>query len=277
MRIDAHQHFWQYQSKDYPWITEDMPALKKDCLPKDLLPLLEQYAIDGCIAVQARANIAENQFLVSLAEQYPWILGIVGWLDLCATDVSEKLAQYNENKMIKGYRHLVQDEANPSLFLENKAFNQGVAAVLQQNKVYEVLIHSKDLMAASHFCARHDNHILVLDHLGKPNITKESATEWAAHLKPLAKQAHVYCKLSGIITEAGNQWTEEQIFPFIEQALLLFGAERLMFGSDWPVCLLAGQYQQVYQLIEKAILKLSKDEQQAIWGGNACQVYQLAY
>ena len=147
--------------------------------------------------------------------------------------------------------------------------------VLNQGKIYEVLIHAKDLPAATSFCARHDQSALVLDHLGKPDINNESASNWAKRLKPLADQEHVFCKLSGIITEVGPVWQEEALFPYIDVVLELFGPERLMFGSDWPVCLLSGEHDQVCQLIEKAVGQLSVTEQSAIWGGNACEIYQL--
>lgn len=275
IRVDAHQHFWQYQTRDYGWISDEMTELKKDRLPEDLHPLLQSKNFDGCIAVQARQTDEETPFLVELAKQNPWILGVVGWLDLRDDHLETTLEKWNEHKVIKGYRHIVQDEPNPSEFLADEKFNKGVDVLLNQNKVYEVLIHAKDLSAATDFCRRHDQSVLVLDHLGKPDIQHESAIDWGRRLKPLADQKHVYCKLSGIITEAAHDWTEEGLFPYINEALTLFGPQRLMFGSDWPVCLLAGQYDQVYQLIEKAIRQLSTDEQEAIWGKNASEVYGL--
>ncbi|WP_434777421.1 amidohydrolase family protein [Neisseria sp. Ec49-e6-T10] len=275
-RVDAHQHFWVYQDRDYSWITDEMPALKQDRLPNDLYPLLQKHGFDGCIAVQARQTNEETAFLTQLAQQNPWILGVIGWLDLRSPSLEKELEQWQAYSIIKGYRHIVQDEPKPAEFLADPAFNRGVDIVLNQNKIYEVLIHAKDLAAATDFCRRHDQAILVLDHVGKPNIGHESAKDWQKRLQPLAQQKHVYCKLSGLITEAGNHWQQIDILPYIEVALELFGPNRLMFGSDWPVCLLSGQYAQVYSLVEQAMNNLTQDEQNAIWGMNAKKVYQLS-
>lgn len=274
-KIDSHQHFWRYEVEQYPWINDSMPNLKQDRLPRHLQPLLQQFNFDGSIVVQARQSLTENQFLLSLAESNPWILGVIGWLNLCDKNIEEQIIQWKTHNIIKGYRHLIQDETDPDDFMALKAFNHGVDVVLNQGLVYEVLIHDKNLSAATQFCARHDQAILVLDHVGKPNITHSSPQEWEKKIRPLANLQHVYCKLSGLITEVGTNWTESQIKPYIEIALNVFGPNRLLFGSDWPVCLLAGEYSQVYQLIEKTINHLSSSEQAAIWGNNASRVYNL--
>lgn len=274
-RIDSHQHFWRYEVEQYPWISDSMLDLKQDRLPQHLQPLLQQFNFDGSIVVQARQSLSENQFLLTLSESNPWILGIIGWLNLCDKDIEEQIIELKSHNIIKGYRHLIQDEANPDDFMKLKAFNHGVDVVLNQGLVYEVLIHDVNLTAATQFCAEHDQGILVLDHVGKPNISQSTPQEWEKKIRPLANLTHVACKLSGLITEVGANWTAAQIEPFIDIALNTFGPDRLLFGSDWPVCLLAGEYSQVYQLIEKNINHLSPSEQAAIWGNNASRVYNL--
>lgn len=274
-KIDSHQHFWRYEVAQYPWINDNMPNLKQDRLPKHLQPLLQQFDFDGSIVVQARQSSAENDFLINLAKSNPWILGVIGWLNLCDENVDEQISEWQANDIMKGYRHLIQDEANPDDFMALKAFNRGVDAVLNQGLVYEVLIHDVNLAAATQFCAQHDQGILVLDHVGKPNINQSTPKEWEKKIRPLADLTHVACKLSGLITEVGPNWSATQIEPFIDIALNIFGPNRLLFGSDWPVCLLAGEYSQVYQLIENNINHLSPSEQAAIWGNNASRIYNL--
>lgn len=274
-KIDTHQHYWRYDPQEYSWISNDMVELKQDRLPQDSKFHLEQHDITGCIAVQARQSELENQFLLDLAEKNSQILGVIGWVNLCSKDAASSLATYQHNCLMKGYRHLIQDEINPDEFFLNMQFNQHVDLILKQNKVYEVLIHAKSLPAAIQFCHKHDQALLVLDHLGKPNIATGTPQDWKKQIAPLASQQHVVCKLSGLITEAGKNWQAIQIAPYIDIALEIFGPQRLMFGSDWPVCLLAGEYSQVYQLIEKTISKLSIDEQSAIWAENAKKVYRL--
>ncbi|WP_392558210.1 amidohydrolase family protein [Orbus mooreae] len=274
-KIDTHQHYWHYDSHNYPWIDEQMIELKQNRLPQDSIDYLKQHNITGCIAVQARQSELENQFLLNLAENNHQILGIIGWLDLCQSKATQPLEKWQDNLVMKGYRHLIQDEADPDGFFLNTTFNKHVDLILKQNKVYEVLIHAKNLPSAIQFFYKHDHSIMVLDHLGKPNIAHGNAQEWKKQIAPLVNQKHVVAKLSGLITEAGKNWQSNQIEPYIDIALEVFGPERLMFGSDWPVCLLAGNYSQVYNLIETTINKLSSNEQAAIWGENAKKVYRL--
>lgn len=274
-KIDTHQHYWRYDPHEYSWITDDMVELKQDRLPQDSKFHLEQHCITGCIAVQARQSERENQFLIDLAENNKQIVGIIGWVNLSDKSGAASLEKWQHNYLMKGYRHLIQDEGDPEQFFLNTQFNQHVDLILKQNKVYEVLIHAKSLPAAIQFCHKHDQGLLVLDHLGKPNIATGDPQEWKKQIAPLASQQHVVCKLSGLITEAGKNWQATQIAPYLDIALEIFGPQRLMFGSDWPVCLLAGEYSQVYQLIENTINQLSVDEQSAIWGENAKKVYRL--
>jgi Predicted metal-dependent hydrolase of the TIM-barrel fold len=276
LRIDAHQHFWRYRPQDYGWIDDSMPDLKRDFLPEHLEPLLRGHGFDGSVAVQARMVEEETDSLLALARADSSVLAVVGWTDLRAPDVDRRLDARAGEPLLKGYRHQVQDEPSPSAFLDDPAFNRGVEAVLRRGLVYEVLIHARELEAATRLCARHEG-ALVLDHLGKPDVRRESARDWGARLRPLARLPHVRCKLSGLITEAAwKAWTGAQLVPYMETALELFGPKRLLFGSDWPVCLLSGTYGDVYGLAETALAGLSEHERALVWGGNAASVYNIA-
>lgn len=280
LRVDAHQHFWTYDARDYPWIDQRHGALQRDFLPRDLKPLLDQYGINGCIAVQARHSVDETDALLSYAAQHPWIFGVVGWADLRADDLDEQLAHWGDShkgaQKLVGLRHLIQDEPAPSLFLQDPAFARGIQLLQRHGLTYDVLIKDKDLHAATDFCQRHDQHHLILDHLGKPDLSREDPIAWADRLAPLAALPHVACKLSGLITEADWQhWRPVELLPYFYVALELFGPQRLMFGSDWPVCQVAGPYSDVHQLFETAISSLSVDEQNALRGGTAIRLYGL--
>ena len=225
--------------------------------------------------MQARAGEQETDALLEMARQHPWILGVVGWVDLCDPRLEQHLEQWRDAPGLKGFRHQIQDEPTPASFMADARFSRGLQHLQQQGYVYEVLIRCADLDAATALCQRHDRHHLVLDNLGKPDIAN-GPVGWAEHLAPLAALPHVSCKLSGLLTEAGpEQRNARALRPYIELALELFGAERLMFGSDWPVCLLAGEYQGTCQLLQQTLGPLSPDEQQAIWGGTAQRVYHL--
>ncbi|WP_456291649.1 amidohydrolase family protein [Pseudomonas sp. AK106] len=280
LRVDAHQHFWTYDARDYPWIDQRHAALQRDFLPGDLKPLLDEHGIDGCIAVQARHSVSETDALLSHAATYPWIFGVVGWADLRADDLEAQLSRWGDAhkgaQKLVGLRHLIQDEPAPSLFLQDPAFARGIQLLQRHGLAYDVLIKDKDLHAATDFCQRHDRHHLILDHLGKPDLSREDPIDWADRLAPLAALPHVACKLSGLITEADWQhWRPGELLPYFYLALELFGPQRLMFGSDWPVCQLAGRYSDVHQLFETAISTLSVDEQNALRGGTAIRLYGL--
>jgi len=276
LRVDAHQHFWRYRAQDYPWIDDRHGALRRDFTPEDLKPLLDQHGIAGCIAVQARHSLDETDTLLALAARHPWILGVVGWVDLRAPDLERQLERRAESEKLVGLRHLVQDEPSPSLFMQDPSFARGVRVLQARGLTYDLLIKDADHQAAAGFCQRHDEHIIVLDHLGKPDISQEDPIAWADRIAPLAALPHVSCKLSGLITEADwQQWRPVELLPYFYLALELFGPQRLMFGSDWPVCQLAGTYSDVHRLFESALRELSADEQAAIRGGNAIRLYGL--
>ncbi|MDI2091167.1 amidohydrolase family protein [Commensalibacter oyaizuii] len=275
-RIDAHQHFWKYDPHQYLWMDHSMSILKQDYLPNQLTPILQNHKMDGSIAVQARSIPQETDFLLNLAQSTSNILGVVGWIDLRSAHLQDALAQWHHQPLLKGFRHLIQDEPAPSAFLKDTAFNQGVKTILQAGKLYEIVVHEKDLSQVIQFCKQHDNGQLVLCHLGKPDLQKSSLREWRDKIAPLATLSHVSCKVSGLITQAvWHRWDVDKLLPYINTALEIFGPKRLMFGSDWPVCLCAGTVNQVYDLIEKAITSLSTTEQHAIFGGNATRIYQI--
>jgi len=276
IRIDAHQHFWRYRAADYPWMGEGMERLRRDCLPQQLRPLLDAQGIDACIAVQARAAAGETDFLLDLAREHDWIAAVIGWVDLRAEDVERRLARWDGQHGLAGFRHLLQDEADVAAYLADAAFNRGVAALQARQQVYEVLVRAPQLAAVPAFCARHDRHWLVLDHLGKPAIGGDGDARWREHLRRLAAQPHVLCKVSGLVTEVGERPVDAgELHRYLDVALELFGAQRLMFGSDWPVCLLKAEYAEVFDIVERWAADLGADERAALWGGTAARCYGL--
>lgn len=276
LRLDAHQHFWRYDAAAYPWIGRDMSGLRQDFSPDDLRPLLDAGGFDGCIAVQARACTGETDQLLQLAQYYPWIRAVVGWVDLCASDLEPSLERWAQSPELRGFRHQLQDESSPADFMQKPEFQRGLATLQRRGLVYEVLVKARDLGAVTELCQQHDRHHLVLDHLGKPDVQAADLKAWARQLAPLAALPHVSCKLSGLITEAHWQdWQSAQLTPYLHVALELFGPERLMFGSDWPVCLLASDYSATCTLLDSLTSTLGPAQQAAIWGGTACRVYNI--
>ena len=279
-RVDAHQHFWRYRRDDYGWMGEDaaMAMLRRDRLPADLEPLLQAEGIDACIAVQARADEAENAFLLDLADAHPWIAAVVGWIDLRADDASARIAHWRARPRFGGVRHLLQDDPDVAATLADARFNAGVGAAQAHGLVYELLVRGPAQLAhAPAFCARHDRHWLVLDHLGKPAIGGAGEADWRRHLHALAAQPHVLCKASGLVTEVATPGIErDALFRHLDAALEAFGAGRLMFGSDWPVCLLRAGYAEVAALVRDwSSARLSADERTQLWGGNAARCYGI--
>jgi L-fuconolactonase len=278
MRVDAHQHFWRFSAEQYPWMSADMRVLRRDWLPEHLRPLLESASIDACIGVQARASEVETDFLLDLAESSPWIGAVVGWVDLCAADVEQRIARWSSREKLAGFRHQLQDEPGVREFVSDARFQRGIATLQKSELVYEVLVYSRQLEAVVDLCRLHDTHWLVLDHLGKPPIRRGSYAEWRRAFTSLASLPHVVCKLSGLVTEAvdaAGRFEERELDRYLDGALDLFGAERLMFGSDWPVCLLAASHEQVVSIIAHWSESLSTAERAAIWGETARKVYDL--
>lgn len=276
-RIDAHQHFWRYDADAYPWMGADMGVLRRDWLPGDLRPLLDAEGIDGCIAVQARAHEAETDFLLELARSNDWIAAVVGWVDLRANDLDARLDRWQASPALAGFRHLLQDDPDVAATLADTRFNRGLRRLQANGHLYEVLVRGAAQLAETPgFCARHDRHWLVLDHLGKPAIGGGEDVEWRNGLRSLAGMPHVLCKLSGLVTEVAAPTIEEAVVRrYLDTALDLFGPRRLLFGSDWPVCLLRASYADVCRIVRDWTAGLSPDEQSLIWGGNAARCYGL--
>jgi L-fuconolactonase len=274
MRIDAHQHFWNHDPSRDSWITDDMSVLRRNFLPTDLLPKLRQNKIDGTIAVQVVQSESETRFLLSLAEQHSFIVGVVGWIDLAAPSIEERLAFFRNFEKLCGFRHIVQ--AEPDEFMFRADFRRGIAALARFGFTYDILIYPKQLPAAVELAASYPEQKFVLDHLAKPEVRSAKIRDWERQIRQLAACPNVFCKLSGLITEADwTSWQPEDFKEYLDIAFEAFGTQRLMFGSDWPVCLLAGNYTKAVQLVSSYIESLSKKTKDAIFGGNAAQFYGL--
>jgi L-fuconolactonase len=276
MKIDSHQHFWKYDPIRDTWINQKMKAIQKDFLPKDITNTLNIHEIDGTVVVQADQSENETNFLIELANENEFIKGIVGWVDLQSDDITERLAYYSSFKHLKGFRHVIQGESDP-LFFDRKSFKNGISALEPHGFTYDILINNKQLSAANLFVKEFPNQKFVLDHIAKPNIQSNIMEPWAKQIRELAKNENVMCKLSGIVTENDwHLWNESDFKPFLDVVFDAFGTERLMFGSDWPVCILAAAYGQVLEIIENYIKVLSMDEQRQIWSENAINFYSLS-
>jgi L-fucono-1,5-lactonase len=274
VRIDAHQHYWRYDPARHGWITDEMRAIRRDFLPEQAAPLLAAAGIDGVIAVQADQTEAETDFLLALAEKNSLIRGVVGWIDLRAPDLDERLAQWKDRKALKGFRHIAQ--AEPDDFLARDDVARGVARLSEHGFSYDILIYPRQLVAAECLVSRCPGVRFVLDHCAKPMIVRGEITEWRAGLQRLARHANVCCKVSGLVTEAApSRWTYADLVPYMDAAAEAFGADRLMFGSDWPVCLVAAEYEQVYDIARRFAERLTPIERDAVFGGTAARVYQL--
>lgn len=275
MIIDSHQHFWIYEAEKHAWIDDDMKVIRKNFLPEDLKIVYQENNIDGCVAVQADQTLVETDFLLDLAEKNDFIKGVVGWVDLRAANIDDTLRHYSKFPKLKGFRHVVQGEADHNFMLRPDFLN-GIAALEKYNFTYDILIFPHQLGAALELVRRFPNQKFVIDHIAKPYLKDGFYDGWAALMKAIGEHKNVYCKLSGMTTEADyKNWTPEQIEPYIQLVLDAFGAERILFGSDWPVCLVAGNYTKTKELVTNFIAKLSSEEQAAIMGGNAMQFYNL--
>jgi L-fuconolactonase len=279
MKIDSHQHFWNYSADDYSWIGAGMERLARDYLPADLEAVAAPEGITGSVAVQARQSLVESRWLLGLAERQPFIRGVVGWVDLRSDRVADDLAALAPQQKFVGVRHVVQDEPDPR-FLLGEAFVRGLRHLHQFGLTYDLLLYPQQLPAAVELAGLLPEQPFVLDHLAKPRITSPIKTSefagWRRDIEALAHHGNVCCKLSGLVTEAAwRQWQPVEFRPFLEVALTAFGPERLMFGSDWPVCLLSADYADVAAIVRDFIAPLSPAEQAQIWGGTASRFYAL--
>jgi L-fuconolactonase len=276
MRIDSHHHLWRYDPVEYDWIAPAQRVLQRDFLPEDLVPLLAARKIDAAIAVQARQTIEETRWLLEMAAREPAIKGVVGWVPLTDPDVDTVLASFAAQPALKGVRHIVQGEPDDR-YLLREDFNRGVARLRAHGLTYDILIYGRHLPRATTFVDRHPDQVFVLDHIAKPTIRAAAFDrEWERGVRELARRPHVACKLSGVVTEVRDrEWTPALIAPYLETALDAFGPDRLLFGTDWPVCLLRCSYATWVDAVSSFIASLSPTEQQAIMGDNAARAYRL--
>jgi L-fuconolactonase len=275
-RIDAHHHLWRYSKGEYGWIAGNMAPIARDFLPQDLQQVLTSSGMQGSIAVQARQTLEETQFLLNLAQEFPIIRGVVGWAPIASPEFPQVLERFHHFQKLKGFRHFVQDEPDDA-FLLRPDFNAGVALFKRYDLVYDILIFERQLPAAISFVDRHPAQVFVLDHIAKPRIRDRLREPWRTNILELAHRENVFCKLSGMVTEAHwAKWRPADLQPYFDVVLNAFGPKRLMTGSDWPVCLLATTYQTWFSTLCEFISPLSGAEQEMILGGVASEVYSLS-
>lgn len=272
MRIDAHQHFWHYDPS-MTWISDEMLTVRKNFTPSDLAPLLKAHQIDGCISVQVNQTPQENEYMLKFADQYTFIKGVVGWVDLCNPLLEKELEKLSEQKLMKGFRHILQAEPDEQ-FMLRKNFIQGISRLQKFNFTYDLLIKPQHLSHALKLIRQFPEQKFVIDHIAKPDIANGHYKDWAIGMKALSACENVWCKFSGMVTEANwKEWTQHDILPYMNLVLEVFGPARLMYGSDWPVCLVAASYERTIGLVEEFIQQLSLSEQNQIMGETAARFY----
>ncbi len=275
MNIDSHQHFWRYDPVRDRWITPEMSRIRRDFLPEDLLPELRHNQIDGCVAVQADQSEAETFFLLDLAAKHDEIKGVVGWVDLSASNISDRLEYFSQFERLRGFRHIAQSEPDDR-FLVRKEFVAGLQCLQHFGFSYDILIYPRQLPAALELVEKLPDQRFVIDHLAKPSIRSGELSPWAEQIRAIAANPNIYCKLSGLVTEADwKHWRQADFEPYLDVTFEAFGPDRVMFGSDWPVCLLAGSYQQVKNVLANHIDRLPHAQRQKIFGLNAISCYAL--
>ena len=272
--IDAHVHFWKYNPIKDAWITDEMGSLQRDFFPQDLKPVLQENGVTGIVAVQADQSEKETKFLSQLANKNPFIKGIVGWVDLQNKNVEDKLLYWSEYPLVKGFRHIVQAETEG--FLKKEAFLNGIKLLKNFDFTYDILIYPNQLKEAIQFVNKYPNQKFIVDHCAKPCIRDQKISEWKIELKEIAQNENVYCKVSGLTTEAKwNQWKEKDFYPYLDVVFESFGTDRILFGSDWPVMLLSSTYNKWKNLLEKYMLQFSDEEKQKVFDTNAIKFYNL--
>jgi L-fuconolactonase len=275
LTIDAHHHLWKYNRRDYGWMSDSMTPLRRNFLIPELEYVIRESGVEGTIAVQARQTTKETAWLLDLAARHSFILGVVGWVPLVSPDVTRHLEQFVKQPKLKAVRHVLHDEPDDFYMLRDD-FNRGVGALQHYRLAYDILIFERHLPQTLAFVDRHPRQIFVLDHIAKPRIRDGVLSPWQERMKDLAKRENVYCKISGMVTEAEwKTWTPDSLRPFFDIVLSAFGPKRLMFGSDWPVLTLAGDYKAWMNTFRSFICELSPDEQESICRGTAIAAYQL--
>jgi L-fuconolactonase len=275
MRLDAHQHFWVFDPVRDSWIDESMLDIQKDFLPWDLAPILQEHHIDGCIAVQADQTEQQNTFLIEQAEQHTFIKGIVGWVDLRANNVEENLAYYATQPLIKGFRHVLQGESQRDLML-TPAFRNGISKMEKYGFTYDILILTDQISYSETLIKSFPNQKFVIDHLAKPLIKDWEISDWKKNIQAIARYENISCKISGMVTEADwKNWKVEDFTPYLDVVFEAFGTKRLFYGSDWPVCNVAGGYGKALDVLVNYTEKLTYTEQQDLFGDNAVRFYNI--
>lgn len=274
MTIDAHQHFWLFDPVRDAWIDDTMQVIRKDFLPADLQPILEEHNIEGCVAVQADQSETETEFLLQLAEDSSFIKGVVGWVDLVAEDLEDRLSHYCKNPLLKGIRHIAQGEADD--YLLRTDVQRGIEQLSKFDLTYDILVYAHQLPAAIELVRLLPNQRFVLDHIAKPKISQGMDKSYKRNIEKIASFPNVYCKLSGMVTETNDMtWTKGNFTIFMDLIFSAFGRERVMYGSDWPVCILAATYHEQLSIVKDYITTFSDVEQSKIMGGNAIHFYNL--
>jgi L-fuconolactonase len=275
MNIDTHQHFWRYRRDEYPWIGQGMDALRRDYLPDEFERLMRPAGFEGSLAVQARQVPEETDWLLELANAHPFIKGVVGWVDLCSAHVAQQLERYARHPVLRGVRHVLHDETD-DFFMMRKDFLTGISMLSGFGLVYELLVFPRHLSVASQLVGMFPGQVFVLDHIGKPPIREACLEPWATGIRMLASCPNVFCKVSGMVTEADwKSWKQEELAPYLDVIFDAFGTYRLMAGSDWPVCTLAAPYDRVMRLVKDYMQGYREEEREMVLGGNACRVYRL--
>jgi len=275
MRIDAHQHFWNHDPIKHFWINDDMKVIKRDFSPGDLAPLLKESKFDGTIAVQADETMAETTFLLDLARKNDYIKAVVGWVDLRKEAVEEDLLMLKSQQKLAGFRCIMQGTEDEA-YLKNSVFLKNVSRLTQFDFTYDLLVFHNQMESLVRFTDKLQDNRLILDHIGKPDIKNKQIKQWKEQLRILSSNPNIYCKLSGMLTEADHQrWTYDDIMPYMETAAEYFGVDRLCFGSDWPVCLLAGSFKQVHDVVDCFVEQLNTTEREKIFGTNTAAFYKI--
>ncbi|TSD62921.1 amidohydrolase family protein [Inquilinus sp. KBS0705] len=276
LKIDSHQHFWVYNPVRDAWITDDMSVIQRDFLPGDLSPVYNEHEISGCVAVQADQSEAENGFLISQANSNNFIKGIVGWVNLKADNIEDRLQYYSTINIVKGFRHVLQAEPDDRYMLDRK-FMQGIGLLDAYGFTYDILVKPNHLRYVKDFVVAFPNQCFVIDHIAKPYIKDKVIDGWREEISAIAAYPNVSCKISGMVTEANwTNWTVDDFTPYLDTVFNAFGASRVMFGSDWPVCNVAGEYKGVLNVAGSYVDKLSVNEQELFWAKNAIEFYGLS-
>jgi L-fuconolactonase len=275
LRIDSHQHFWNFDPEKFDWITEEMSLIKRDFLPGDLKPILQQNNFDGCVTIQVQQTEEENSSLLNNAKGNDFIKGVVGWVDLQSKNIDERLAYYNQFERLKGFRHILQGEKKRDLMLSPQ-FKRGISLLNKYNFTYDILIFPDQLRFAKKLVKEFPEQKFVIDHLAKPYIKDGKIEEWKKDMEAIGSFENVYCKISGMVTEADwKKWKTKDFFPYLDVVVKSFGTGRIMYGSDWPVCLVSASYEEALNIVKEYFSSFSKHAQELFFGGNAIKFYNL--